>query len=71
MMDLLTRFARAFPPDTDFRRVPVAEDDRPHVRVLADDDTVLVVNTLDRPIKARVDGRTFDMGPYALRWLGR
>ncbi|MGI5467908.1 GH39 family glycosyl hydrolase [Streptomyces sp. CA-132043] len=71
MMKLLARFGREFPPGTEFRSVAVAPDDRPNVRVLADDAAVLVVNTLGRPIQAKVDGRTFDLPAYGLRWLER
>ncbi|MEU6118331.1 xylan 1,4-beta-xylosidase [Streptomyces sp. NPDC047117] len=71
MMKLLARFGKEFPPGTEFRSVSVAPDDRPNVRVLADDAAVLVVNTLGRPIQAKVDGRTFDLPAYGLRWLKR
>ncbi|MET7938213.1 xylan 1,4-beta-xylosidase [Streptomyces sp. NPDC005322] len=71
MMELLGRFTREFPPGTAFRSVDIAADDRPNVRVLADDDAVLVVNTLSRPIKAKVDGRSFGMDAYEVRWLKR
>ncbi|MBZ4017013.1 xylan 1,4-beta-xylosidase [Streptomyces purpurogeneiscleroticus] len=71
MMKLLGKFGKEFPPGTDFRSVSVAPEDRPNVRVLADDDTVLVINTLDRTIQAKIDGRTFDMPAYGLRWLKR
>ncbi|OPF72368.1 xylan 1,4-beta-xylosidase [Streptomyces antioxidans] len=71
MMTLLSRFAEEFPPGTAFRSVKVAADDRPNVQVLADDDAVLVVNTLDRPIKAKIDGRSFGMDGYEVRWLKR
>ncbi|MEU1540364.1 xylan 1,4-beta-xylosidase [Actinacidiphila glaucinigra] len=71
MLDLLRRFAAAFPPGTRFRDVPVADEDRPNVRVLADDRTVLVVNTLGRTIGAEVDGRSFDLPAYGIRWLRR
>jgi hypothetical protein len=49
----------------------VAEDDVPEVRVLATDKVVLVVNTLDRAISARVDGRRFEMQAYEVKWLDR
>ncbi len=71
MMKLLSRFAKEFPPGTAFRSVKIAADDRPNVQVLADDDAVLVVNTLDRPIKAKIDGRSFGMDGYEVRWLKR
>ncbi|TVZ88962.1 glycosyl hydrolase family 39 [Streptomyces sp. BK340] len=71
MYDLVSRFDRAFPPGTRYETVPVARDDVPNVRVLADSRTVLVVNTLDRPISAQVDGKRFDMHAYEVRWLDR
>lgn len=71
MMDLLGRFAREFPPGTRFRTVDIAADDRPNVVVLADDDALLVVNTLKRPIQAKIDGRSFDMDGYEVRWFKR
>ncbi|WP_431773576.1 xylan 1,4-beta-xylosidase [Streptomyces cucumeris] len=71
MLKLLGRFAREFPPGTAFRTVDVAADGREKLQVLADDRAVLVVNTRDRPVKARVDGRSFDLGRYGVRWLKR
>ncbi|GAB2912237.1 GH39 family glycosyl hydrolase [Streptomyces heilongjiangensis] len=71
MYDLLARFGAEFPPGTRYESVAVAADDRPNVRVLADDDAVLVVNTLDRRISAKIDGRRFGMGAYEVRWLRR
>jgi hypothetical protein len=71
MYDLLARFGAEFPPGTRYETVSVAADDRPNVRVLADDDAVLVVNTLDRQISAKIDGRRFAMGAYEVRWLKR
>ncbi|GAB2815564.1 xylan 1,4-beta-xylosidase [Streptomyces daliensis] len=71
MMGLLSRFAREFPPGTRYEDVTIAEDDRPNVRVLADDAAVLVVNTLGREIDARIDGRRFPMDGYEVRWLKR
>ncbi|WP_282796614.1 xylan 1,4-beta-xylosidase [Streptomyces sp. CC224B] len=71
ILDLVARFAAAFPPGTRYEKVAVAADDEPNVRVLADDDTVLVVNVLDRPISAKVDGRRFDLPGYGVKWLER
>ncbi|MET7285656.1 xylan 1,4-beta-xylosidase [Streptomyces sp. NPDC005573] len=71
MYDLVSRFGEAFPPGTRYEKVSVAEDDVPNVRVLASAGTALVVNTLDRPISAEVDGKRFTMGAYEVRWLDR
>ncbi|WP_242586228.1 xylan 1,4-beta-xylosidase [Streptomyces sp. MST-110588] len=71
MMKLLSGFSRAFPPGTRFRDVPVAAGDRPDIRVLGDDRTVLVVNTLDRALTVTVDGQRVDLAPYGIRWLKR
>ncbi|MFE7835235.1 xylan 1,4-beta-xylosidase [Streptomyces sp. NPDC057474] len=71
MYGLLSRFSKEFPPGTTYETVSVAADDKPNVRVLADDKVVLVVNTLDRKISAEIDGEKFDMGAYELKWLER
>ena len=71
MLDLVSRFNKEFPPGTKYEQVSVAEDDRPNVRVLADDKAVLVVNTLGRKIDAKVDGEEFGMGAYEVKWLSR
>jgi hypothetical protein len=71
MYGLLSRFSKEFPPGTEYEKVSVAADDRPNVRVLADDEAVLVVNTLDRKISADIDGEKFDMGAYEVKWLKR
>ncbi|MGW4198020.1 GH39 family glycosyl hydrolase [Streptomyces sp. NPDC005004] len=71
MYGLLSRFHAAFPPGTRYEKVSVARDDRPNVRVLADDRTVLVVNTLSRSISAQVDGKRFPMDAYEVKWLKR
>ncbi|MEU3878075.1 MULTISPECIES: xylan 1,4-beta-xylosidase [Streptomyces] len=69
MLDLLTRFARAFPPGAPLRTPDVAEQDRARVRALAAGSTVLVVNTQNTPVTAHVDGRPLDLRPYEVRWL--
>ncbi|WP_028801716.1 GH39 family glycosyl hydrolase [Streptomyces sp. 142MFCol3.1] len=71
MYDLVTRFGKEFAPGTAYRSVSVAADDVPNVRVLATDRTVLVVNTLDRSISAKIDGKRFEMGAYEVKWLTR
>ncbi|WP_437112497.1 xylan 1,4-beta-xylosidase [Streptomyces cinnamoneus] len=69
MLDLLARFARAFPPGTDFRTADVPDEDRARVQVLASGSSVLVVNTQDRAVTTRVDGRTVELAAYEVRWL--
>lgn len=71
MFDLVSRFSTAFAPGTDHDTVSVAAADMPHVRVLATDDTVLVVNTLDRRITTTVDGRKVALQAYEVKWLTR
>ncbi|MFD7336143.1 xylan 1,4-beta-xylosidase [Streptomyces violascens] len=71
MYTLIAQFAKAFPPGTDFTPVSIADDDVPNVRVLASGKDVLVVNTLDRSIDAKVDGKSFPMAAYEVRWLTR
>ncbi|WP_330456920.1 xylan 1,4-beta-xylosidase [Streptomyces sp. NBC_00820] len=71
MYDLVSRFGKAFPPGTRYENVSVAPDDVPNVRVLASGTTLMVVNTLDRPITAQVDGKRFTMGAYEVKWLDR
>jgi hypothetical protein len=71
MYDLVSRFDAAFGPGTTYETVSVAADDVPNVRVLATDRTILVVNTLDRQISAKVDGKQFDLAAYGVKWLTR
>ncbi|WP_026178149.1 GH39 family glycosyl hydrolase [Streptomyces hokutonensis] len=71
MYDLVSRFDAAFGPGTKFETVSIAADDVPNVKVLATDKTVLVVNTLDRQISAKVDGQDFDLAAYGVKWLTR
>jgi hypothetical protein len=69
MMDLVRRFATEFPPGTEYRSVDVDSGDAPNVRVLADDKALLVVNTLDRPLRATIDGRTVTLNDHEVRWF--
>ncbi|OON82343.1 GH39 family glycosyl hydrolase [Streptomyces tsukubensis] len=71
MLKLIARFDKEFGPGTRYEKVSVAADDVANVRVLADDKALLVVNTLDRPISAKVDGRRFTMRGYEVKWLKR
>ncbi|MCC2273988.1 xylan 1,4-beta-xylosidase [Streptomyces sp. ET3-23] len=69
MAQLLTRFAREFPPGSAFRPVVAGAAFGARIEVLADDAAVLVVNTERRPVAARVDGRVLALSPYEVRWL--
>lgn len=71
MYDLVSRFGKESPPGTKYETVSVAADDVPNVRVLATDKVALVVNTLDRSISAKVDGKRFEMRAYEVKWLTR
>ncbi|MEV1022678.1 xylan 1,4-beta-xylosidase [Streptomyces sp. NPDC050264] len=71
MYDLVATFNEEFGPGTTYRRVDIAADDKPNVRVLADDKAVLVVNTLNRAISAKIDGKRFQMQGYEVKWLRR
>ncbi|MFI9647086.1 xylan 1,4-beta-xylosidase [Streptomyces sp. NPDC052040] len=71
MYDLVSRFSAAFGPGTRYRTVPVFGADAARLRVLATGTTVLVVNTLDRAVTARVDGRPLTLKPYGVTWLRR
>ncbi|SDJ94354.1 xylan 1,4-beta-xylosidase [Streptomyces indicus] len=70
MLGLIERFAKEFPPGTRYEDVTVALDDAP-VRVLADDEALLVVNTVDRTTKVTVDGKRLELGPYEVHWARR
>lgn len=67
--ELLTRFDREFPPGTRFEAAPVAESDE--LRVLADSDAILAVNTRDHEVSAEIDGRKITWEPYGVRWIER
>ncbi|WP_327357210.1 GH39 family glycosyl hydrolase [Streptomyces sp. NBC_01304] len=71
MLGLVARFGKEFGPGTEYEKVAIAADDVPNVRVLADDKAVLVVNTLDREIDAKIDGKRFTMPGYGVKWLER
>ncbi len=68
MYDLVSRFGKEFPPGTAYEEVSGAGAD---VRVLATDKVVLVVNTRDRSVSTRIDGRKLEMQAYEVEWLER
>ncbi|GGT18132.1 GH39 family glycosyl hydrolase [Streptomyces chromofuscus] len=67
MYELVARFGAEFPPGTAYRTVAAPAD----VRVLGSDRVVLVVNTRDRTVRARIDGERLDLRPYEVKWLKR
>ncbi|RLU92092.1 xylan 1,4-beta-xylosidase [Streptomyces griseocarneus] len=70
MLDLLSRFRKAFPPGAQFHDVSVTGADPGVLRVLASGASVLVVNTQNRAFTATVDGHVLNLGPYDVQWLG-
>ena len=70
MLELLARFGREFPPGTRFEELPDA-DAAEDVLLLADADTVLVVNTRSQPTTTEVDGERTELPPYGVRWVSR
>ncbi|MFI9306920.1 xylan 1,4-beta-xylosidase [Streptomyces triculaminicus] len=66
---LLGRFAREFPPGSDFRPVVASAEAGARIQVLAGESAVLVVNTESRRVVARVDGRALTLAPYEVCWL--
>ncbi|PSJ25686.1 xylan 1,4-beta-xylosidase [Streptosporangium nondiastaticum] len=70
MLDLLTRFGKAFPPGAELRAPDVAGQNRDAVSALAAGSTVLVVNMQDRRLTVDVDGQPMDLAPNEIRWTG-
>ncbi|WP_246296155.1 xylan 1,4-beta-xylosidase [Streptomyces caniferus] len=68
MMDLLSRFSRAFPPGERPRDLDTGGT---QVRGLADDHAALLVNTKDRRAVVTVDGKDVTLDGYQVRWLDR
>ncbi|GES33117.1 hypothetical protein San01_56050 [Streptomyces angustmyceticus] len=68
MMDLLSRFSRAFPPGD---RPQDLDTGGTAVRGLADARTALLVNTADRSAATTVDGKRVTLDGYQVRWIDR
>ncbi|NRQ40513.1 xylan 1,4-beta-xylosidase, partial [Nonomuraea sp. NN258] len=68
MAGLLSGFTRWFPSGAPL--VEVASSD-PNVKVLAQAQQVVMVNTTDKDVTATVDGKQVALGPYEIRWSGR
>jgi hypothetical protein len=65
---LLQAFAKWFPPGTGLRDVRASGQ---AVRVLAQDERAIVVNTAGRPVTATVEDERLDLRPYEVRWIDR
>jgi Glycosyl hydrolases family 39 len=61
----LQAFARWFPPGTRLRGVAVP----PEVRVLAQEQAIVIVNTVDATVPVELDGGVVRLGPYETRWI--
>ncbi|MFI7614491.1 xylan 1,4-beta-xylosidase [Nonomuraea terrae] len=65
---LVAEFTKWFPAGV--RLDPVTSSD-PKVRVLAQPEQLLLVNTTDGAVTTTVDGQEFALQPYEIRWSGR
>lgn len=65
---LLQSFAKWFPPGTDLLNLRASD---PAVRVLAQRNKAIVVNTADRAVRTTVGGKNLDLRPYEVRWIDR
>ncbi|MFI6602347.1 xylan 1,4-beta-xylosidase [Nonomuraea sp. NPDC050536] len=63
--DLISNFVRWFPAGTKLRQV-ITSDSR--VRVLAQKDKLLMVNTTGGRLSATVDGKSVTLAPYEIKW---
>ncbi|GAA2887371.1 hypothetical protein GCM10010517_51220 [Streptosporangium fragile] len=65
---LVSEFTRWFPAGAELE--PVTSSD-PLVRVLAQPQRLVMVNTADKPVTATVDGKKVTLQPYEIKWSGR
>ncbi|MEV6985537.1 xylan 1,4-beta-xylosidase [Sphaerisporangium sp. NPDC051017] len=68
MAGLLSGFTRWFPAGARLVDVPVSD---PRVQVLAVEKQMIMVNTTNAQLAVQVDGRPFQLGPYAVQWSDR
>ncbi|MFG1701000.1 xylan 1,4-beta-xylosidase [Nonomuraea sp. NPDC049309] len=66
--ELIANFTRWFPADAPLD--PVTSSD-PAVRVLAQPEQLLLVNTSDGPVTTTVDGKEYRLEAYEIKWSGR
>ncbi|MFI9592476.1 xylan 1,4-beta-xylosidase [Nonomuraea sp. NPDC052265] len=69
MAGLLSGFTRWFPAGARLDGAVTSSD--PKVKVLAQEQQVVMVNTSDREVTATVDGRAVTLGAYEIKWAGR
>jgi len=65
---LLQAFAKWFPPGTGLQDVRASGQG---VRVLAQKDKAIVVNTADREVTTKVGDKSLDLRSYEVRWIDR
>ncbi|GGK76332.1 hypothetical protein Sme01_52100 [Sphaerisporangium melleum] len=68
MAGLLSGFTRWFPAGAELLAPPVSD---PRVQVLAVERQMIMVNTADAAITVTVDGKKFELPPYAVQWSDR
>ncbi|MEO3870048.1 xylan 1,4-beta-xylosidase [Nonomuraea sp. B12E4] len=66
--ELIASFTRWFPADA---RIEAVTSSDPRVRVLAQPEQLLLVNTSDSAVTTSVDGEDFQLQPYEIRWSDR
>ncbi|MFG1969891.1 xylan 1,4-beta-xylosidase [Nonomuraea fuscirosea] len=65
---LMTGFAKWFPAGA---RIESVESSDPAVRVLAQPEQLLLVNTTGKAVSTTVDGKEFALKAYEIKWSGR
>jgi hypothetical protein len=65
---LLNSFVKWFPAAAELDQVTSSD---PKVRVLAQPQQLLLVNTSDAQVTTTVDGKEFALKPYEIKWSGR
>lgn len=66
--ELVSNFARWFPAGAKLEQVTSSN---PGIRVLAQPEQLVMVNTTDVPISAQVDGKQVTLKAYEVKWAGR
>jgi hypothetical protein len=66
--DLISGFTRWFPAGVALQQVTSSD---PKVRVLAQKDQLVMVNTTAAARTVTVDGKSFDLRPYQIKWTAR